>query len=63
MAVEALTDAADEDRGTGGVDTLRGIYPSVKACTRAGIEDIGDEEIARVYTSVVEARQRTRGAA
>ena len=27
MAVQALTDAADEDRGTGGVDLERGIFP------------------------------------
>ena len=58
MAVEALTDAADEDRGTGGVDTLRGIYPTVKLGTARGIEDVGDDEIARVYASLLERRRR-----
>jgi proteasome beta subunit len=57
MAVEALTDAADEDRGTGGVDTLRGIYPTVKTCTARGVEDVADEEIARVYRGLLEGRR------
>ena len=35
MVVEALTDAADEDRATGGIDVLRGIYPTIKVCTVA----------------------------
>ncbi|MDJ0787128.1 MAG: proteasome subunit beta [Myxococcota bacterium] len=58
MAIEALTDAADEDRGTGGVDELRGIYPRVKFCTAGGIESASDEEIAQVYRDVLGARRR-----
>lgn len=58
MAIEALTDAADEDRGTGGVDQLRGIYPRVKVCSEAGVDDIPDEEIARVYQAVLDGRRR-----
>ena len=38
MAVQALTDAADEDRGTGGIDTVRGIFPTVIFCSEPGIE-------------------------
>jgi proteasome beta subunit len=60
MALEALTDAADEDRATGGVDTLRGIYPIVKICTADGIESVGEEEIRRVYEVLIEARRRSR---
>jgi len=58
MAIEALTDASDEDRATGGVDLHRGIYPRVKTCTAAGIEEVGDDEIAQVYQSVIEGRRR-----
>lgn len=57
MAVEALTDAADEDRATGGVDVLRGIYPTIKTCTAAGIEEVADAEIAGVYQQLMESRR------
>jgi proteasome beta subunit len=57
MALEALKDAADEDRGTGGVDLERNIYPTIKLCTQTGIESIGDEEIARLYREVLGRRR------
>jgi proteasome beta subunit len=57
IAVEALTDAADEDRATGGVDVLRGIYPTVKTCTAQGIEDVPDAEIAAVYQQLMDSRR------
>ena len=56
MAIEALTDAADEDRGTGGVDAVRGIYPLVKICTTGGIEDVSDEEVAQVHQNIIDVR-------
>jgi proteasome beta subunit len=55
MAVQALTDAADEDRATGGVDLARGIYPVVHYCTSNGIERAPDTEIESIYRSIVEA--------
>jgi proteasome beta subunit len=58
MALEALKDAADEDRGTGGVDLERNIYPTIKICTLGGIESVSDEEIARLYGEVLERRRR-----
>jgi proteasome beta subunit len=58
MAVEAIKDAADEDRGTGGVDEVRGIYPRVKICTAQGVETVADEEVAGVHRAIVEARRR-----
>ena len=60
MAVEALTDAADEDTATGGVDPIRGIYPLMKLCDREGITDIADDEVGAIYESIVSAR-RDRG--
>lgn len=59
MAVLALVDAADEDRGTGGVDLERRIFPRVKTCTADGIEEISDDEVAQVYQQVLESRRRS----
>jgi len=59
-AVEALTDAADEDRATGGVDVARGIYPTTKIATQRGVEAVGDEELRRVFEAVV-ARRKAAG--
>jgi proteasome beta subunit len=56
-AVEALTEAADEDRATGGVDVARGIYPTTKIATKSGIEEIKDDELRRVYESIVVRRK------
>jgi proteasome beta subunit len=53
IAVQALTDAADEDRATGGVDVARGIYPIVTFCSAEGIERSPDAEIERVYREIV----------
>lgn len=56
-AVEALMDAADEDRGTGGIDLARKIYPTVKLITRAGVTDLSDEDIIRSYERVSQRRK------
>jgi len=61
MAIEALKDASDEDRATGGVDIERGIYPRVKTCTASGVEEVSDDEIAQAYQRVLERRRRPRG--
>jgi proteasome beta subunit len=58
-AVEALTDAADEDRGTGGVDLQRGIVPDVQLCTADGIVAVPREEIAQAYRDLSQRRART----
>lgn len=57
MAVQALVDAADEDRATGGIDVARGIYPILNCCTADGIERASDTEIADVYRGIL-ARPR-----
>ena len=62
MAVQALTDAADEDRGTGGIDTLRGIFPSVIFCSEKGIEQGVDDEIRAAYETII-GRRGAGGAA
>ena len=55
-AVRALTDAADEDRGTGGIDTLRGIFPTVIFCSVEGIEQAPEDEIRATYEQLVTQR-------
>ncbi len=57
-ALQALMDAADEDRGTGGVDVQRGIYPNVFVCDAAGITEIPAEQVAAHHRELVAARQR-----
>ena len=59
VSLQALADAADEDRATGGVDLARGIFPLVCFCTEAGVEEVTREEIERTYREhVAIARQR-----
>jgi proteasome beta subunit len=57
MVMEALFDAADEDRGTGGVDLLRGIYPMIKDVTSDGIGDVPVDRIRAVYEEIVRDRK------
>lgn len=57
LALEALYDAADEDTGTGGPDFVRGIFPSVKLVTRAGIRDIPQERVASECEAIVTGRK------
>jgi len=63
-AIQALADAADEDRATGGVDLERGIYPIIESCTAAGIQRASNEEIDRIYREILSTRRRpnARGA-
>jgi len=61
VSIEALTDAADEDRATGGVDLERGIYPIVSFCSRKGIEDASDAEISGVYRDIMARRRKNGG--
>ena len=56
IAVSALTDAADEDRATGGIDMQRGIFPTVICCSEPGIEQAGEDELRRVYEAVLARR-------
>jgi proteasome beta subunit len=61
LALEALYDAADEDIGTGGPDFIRRIFPNVKLVTRAGIQDIPDDQVAAVCEAIVNARRTSAG--
>jgi proteasome beta subunit len=63
VAIEALTDAADQDRATGGVDIERGIFPIVGCCSQAGIENASDSEIKEIYQDIMERRRRSASGA
>ncbi len=62
MAVQALTDAADEDRGTGGIDIQRGIFPTVLHCSEPGIEQAPESDIRAVYDDILARRSAGTGA-
>ena len=59
-AVEALVDAAEEDVGTGGPDFVHGIFPTVKAVTRSGFEDVAEAEVRAQCEAVLAARRQGR---
>ena len=57
VAIEALFDAADEDVGTGGPDLMRGIYPTVAAITGAGLVEIAEADIERLFQELISERR------
>jgi proteasome beta subunit len=57
IAVRALSDAADEDRATGGIDVVRRIFPILNYCTESGIAQVPDAQIESVYREIVTRRQ------
>ena len=54
VAEEALRDASQEDVATGGVDPVRGIFPSVKVVTSSGVEEVGADELRSEYDLLLE---------
>lgn len=62
-AVLALTDAADQDRATGGVDLQRKIFPIVNIASESGIRRADDSEIERLYREIVRERTDASGGA
>jgi len=48
VALRALSNAAEEDVGTGGPDLLRRIFPTVKLIDRQGVRDIADTQLATI---------------
>lgn len=62
VAMEALYDAADDDSATGGLDSIRRIYPVVVTITAAdGAVRMSDEQAGQVADLVVEARKHKPG--
>jgi len=63
MAVQALVDASDEDRATGGPDVVRGIYPIIDFCTQDGIERAPESEIETSFRAIIAEQTNRRGTA
>ena len=53
-AVQALVDAADEDRGTGGIDVVRRIFPTIISCTADGLEWADESVIESTYREIID---------
>ncbi len=64
VAVEALYDASQEDAATGGPNPVRGIYPTVKAITARGVEEVPEDEVRTAFEAIVASNReagRERG--
>jgi proteasome beta subunit len=58
LALEALLDASEEDVATGGPDSVRGIYPSVKIVAQTGTNDLPEDEIRQSCEALLSERRR-----
>ena len=58
LALQALFSAAEEDVGTGGPDTVRRIFPTIKLLDTAGVQDAEENEIGSVCDELAQARAR-----
>lgn len=58
LALLSLYNAADEDVGTGGPDLVRGIYPTAKVVSTAGIVDAQESRIRALYETMIAGRRR-----
>jgi proteasome beta subunit len=56
-AIEALIEAADEDRATGGFDMNRHIYPTCMRITRDGVATVDEQEILETRERVLARRE------
>ncbi len=56
-AIEALIDAADEDRATAGFDLARKIYPTCKLMTKSAVEEVSNEDLLAARERVLAARE------
>ena len=46
LGLQAILSAAEEDLGTGGPDSFRGIYPTIKIVDAQGVRDVEESEVA-----------------
>ncbi len=56
VAVEALTDAADDDSATGGPDTVRRVWPVIMTVTADGVRRVSDDELAGTADRLAQER-------
>lgn len=58
LALQALFSAAEEDVGTGGPDTFRRIFPTMKLIDTAGVRDVEESRIASLCDELARARAK-----
>lgn len=58
IALECLTDAADDDAATGGPDIVRGIAPLIRVVDTEGERQVPESTVLAAASALVEARMR-----
>lgn len=58
IALECLTDAADDDAATGGPDVVRGIAPLIRVVDTDGERQVPEPTVLAAASALVEARMR-----
>jgi len=56
LALQALFSAAEEDVGTGGPDTFRRIFPTIKQIDAEGVKDVPEPQIAAMCEELAHSR-------
>jgi proteasome beta subunit len=59
IALQALSNAAEEDVGTGGPDLLRRIFPLVKLVDVHGVRDVEDTQLATICQELLSEEQES----
>ncbi len=59
VALRALSNAAEEDVGTGGPDLLRRIFPTVKVVDAQGVRDIHDTQLEAICQELLSEIQES----
>ncbi len=60
LAIRALSNAAEEDVGTGGPDLLRRIFPLVKLVDEQGVRDVEETQLATICEELLSERQESQ---
>ena len=58
LSLQALFSAAEEDVGTGGPDTVRRIFPTIKLIDTTGVQDVQENRIGSICDELAQARAR-----
>lgn len=56
LGLQAILSAAEEDLGTGGPDSFRGIYPTIKIVDVQGVRDVEESEVASQCDQLAQSR-------
>ncbi|MXX09959.1 MAG: hypothetical protein F4Z68_00805 [Nitrospira sp. SB0667_bin_9] len=56
LGLQAILSAAEEDLGTGGPDSFRGIYPTIKIVDAQGVRDVEESEVASQCGRLAQSR-------